>query len=401
MHRLLAASGLFLVLPLVGIPCWIALNSQDLESVDETGLVVERIELEDLANGYLRLEAAAGLIQWPDDSGAPPAPAQNSAALAALDVALEQRSFQVPEYDVLDPEDGPDIRGWMGLGDLLAQRARSRVGDPAPAFRDVETLLELGHRIESARGTDVLHTVVGWSIKGKALDALSELVPELRLSAREAREWVARIEAYRARDEDWRRTWAAEYQSMKGVWERTMTALDRGEFVGSDGETIRTGGWLPVSYLYQHNRTLQQHADRTREEQQKTLLPCSEIEEPAPSEFTLTDKLRLMLGPNSIGRILAEIAEPQVHSFHLRRCLSETQLSVAQALVGLRAHQVQHAELAATLEGLVPTYLPSVPSDGFNRAPLRYDPASRVLSSVAADLEGPSRGEKASFSIPF
>ena len=59
LRRAALSIALALTIPLVGIPCWIALNRQDLPDVDDSDLAIDRPALPADANGFNFLRAAA------------------------------------------------------------------------------------------------------------------------------------------------------------------------------------------------------------------------------------------------------------------------------------------------------------------------------------------------------
>ena len=55
-------------------------------------------------------------------------------------------------------------------------------------------------------------------------------------------------------------------------------------------------------------------------------------------------------------------------------------------MIAVRAYAAEHGELPATLAELVPAYLPQVPLDGYDGAPLRYSREKKLVWSVGDDL---------------
>jgi hypothetical protein len=114
---------------------------------------------------------------------------------------------------------------------------------------------------------------------------------------------------------------------------------------------------------------------------------CAELE--PPKEFVPEDgseKLRMILSPNSVGKIVLAISTPSSRRFQFRRCGSETALDATRAVLALEAYRRERGEIPGSLEELVPELLSEVPRDGFDGAPLRYLPEKAVVYSVGADL---------------
>ena len=145
---------------------------------------------------------------------------------------------------------------------------------------------------------------------------------------------------------------------------------------------------LPDGYVFQPNRTQQWLADHYRSAQRDSALVCTKLEftPPKPSDW---QRLRAMLDRNGLASVVFE-SHSDLLPFQQRRCLGDTELAATATLLGLRAHRRDHAELADSLEQLVPTYLASLPRDGFDGEPLRYSKTDRRLHSIGSD--GTDRG---------
>lgn len=72
-------------------------------------------------------------------------------------------------------------------------------------------------------------------------------------------------------------------------------------------------------------------------------------------------------------------------SFELdRRLIQQSTISANEAYLALALYQREHRELPATLDALVPDYLPAVPRDYFDGAPIRYSRDFRAVWSVGS-----------------
>ena len=92
------------------------------------------------------------------------------------------------------------------------------------------------------------------------------------------------------------------------------------------------------------------------------------------------------LAPNAAGRWLTRTATTILDRYQLRRCHQETHIAMLQAMVASRAFQRDHGRLPRGLDELVPAYLPRVPVDAYDGAPLRYSREKRRLHSIGDDL---------------
>jgi hypothetical protein len=66
---------------------------------------------------------------------------------------------------------------------------------------------------------------------------------------------------------------------------------------------------------------------------------------------------------------------------------ASARIRLARAILLLRAYELDHGRLPATLDELAPDYWASVPKDPFDEKPLRYDAAARRVWCVAENLK--------------
>ena len=61
-------------------------------------------------------------------------------------------------------------------------------------------------------------------------------------------------------------------------------------------------------------------------------------------------------------------------------------VAATQILIALRCYQLEHGDVAETLDELVPEYLDSVPLDDFDGKPMKYSKEKKVVYAVGKDL---------------
>jgi hypothetical protein len=415
MLRRLLRLGLAIAIALiVGVPGCVVWHSRDLPEVLDGDLAIPPLLIEDEeSNAYTHWERAAVALVWPEDTEGSLDPphlgdnwnpqraeqlvASNEVALAHLLRALEAPSFQVPRYDILDLDPVPVSLAVpsLQLAHVLAARAllSAERGETRAALEEALTAVHFGHRLQQAHRSNLFLMMTGAALKGRGLRIMREIAAHAPIDAALAREFATRLDGYRTEPETWSRMWAWEYQAHKTTWElvrdpqtRQLKSYEVAYLAERESDS-----WLisliPGAYVYHHNRSLTLEAEFTRSMQRDSFKPCAELE--PPTEFVPEDgfeRLRMILSPNSVGKIVLAISTPNLRDFQLRRCGSETALAATRAVLVLEAYRRERGKLPGSLEDLVPELLPEVPRDGFDGAPLRYLAERAVVYSVGADL---------------
>lgn len=98
----------------------------------------------------------------------------------------------------------------------------------------------------------------------------------------------------------------------------------------------------------------------------------------------------LSLGPNRQGRILGEIATPQLartDSCFETRWQVQSHLNGLRLITACRIYESRHGRLPATLDELVPELLGEVPRDPHDGKPFRYVRDRALVYCVGGDLK--------------
>jgi hypothetical protein len=241
MLRRLLRLGLAIAIALiVGVPSCVVWNSRDLPEVLDGDLTIPPLVIEDEeSNAYTHLERAAAALVWPEDpersidplhlgDGWDPQRAEqlvasNEVALAHLSRALEAPAFQMPSYDILDGDPGPDspaVRS-LRLAHVLAARAflSADRGETREALEEALTAVRIGHRLQQAHRSDLFCMMMGVHRKASGLGIMREIAAHAPIDAALAREFASRLDGYRTEPETWSRMWAWEYQKHKRMWD--------------------------------------------------------------------------------------------------------------------------------------------------------------------------------------
>ena len=77
---------------------------------------------------------------------------------------------------------------------------------------------------------------------------------------------------------------------------------------------------------------------------------------------------------------------PSFHGMIAARCKTKAVSRCCGLLLLLKAYQLDHGHLPATLDALVPDYLAQVPADPFDGKPMRYSAERKIVYSVGENL---------------
>jgi hypothetical protein len=421
MLRRLALRALGVLLALfAAAEIFIQANRGDLPEVDDSEFASAWKPVPDEGNGFLALrEAAAALVDgqaayelrrrfrvegvW-DDEAAQALVEKNAAALRALHSAVDAPAFQDPApRGVADPT--PEyVIGFQTIAQLAAVRtlSRARAGDDAGSLADALRAVGLGLRLQADPGSSLAEGLVGDTIQGIGLDAIRTASAYLEPTPSESRRLARDLGGLQPAAAAWRSILATEYRNMKESFALGARLEEEGKLPDSQNPLLRH--LVPQDYTFKPNATLALLAERTRRDQGNAGR-CPPLREPEGSLFSA---LLGLVGPNGLGWAISGIATVSRWTA-LHPCRAQVRIAATQALLGLRAHQLERGRLPDSLAELVPDYLDEVPRDPFDGAPLRYLPEQRLLYSVGADLldeGGAERGEEKElleprFPIPF
>jgi hypothetical protein len=383
----------------VGVSSCVAVRSRDLPDPGDADLLPTRVDLRPEEDGYPALRRAINELSYPTEDrelfGRVRRTLRGEAGLdaqlegmvvanrAALDQARQALAASRLRLPALEPaEEVPRVRFQL-LARLLSLEAHRDAlqGRTLRSIRAHLDAIALGHLLETAEGATLLDVMIGLSIKSIASESLRGSLSRIEIAPEESRSGARELALYHSSPEAWSRMWSEEYRTTKKnlltTWATTSPVVD---------VSLHPLSWLPASYAFQPNRTLESYAAFIRTRQKVSSLPCARM----PSDAALMSPkgwnlLHMALDRNGAGNVLVALATPNFARFQVRRCLGNTSLAATQALFGLRAYQREHRDLPEDLKALVPRYLESLPRDGFDDEVLRYSSSSRWLHSPGSD----------------
>lgn len=207
--------------------------------------------------------------------------------------------------------------------------------------------------------------MIALGVQRHSLLALDQITRDVSLTPSRAVALVRELEAQRIPAESWQRVLAGEYRFAKSA----LAARREGWWLGDDAT------WLlrvaPRALVYRPNRTLALVAERYRLLAHAFAEPCASASLPFGEERDRRVRSEILHG-NWAGAVGATEELPSYEQYNLRRCASETRISLVQAAIAARACSA-------------PDCLDVAPRDGFDGDPIRYDARHGIVYSMGAD----------------
>src|SRR5690606_3969828 len=145
-----------------------------------------------------------------------------------------------------------------------------------------------------------------------------------------------------------------------------------------------------LKLLFKPNQTIRLHADYTRRfislaHTDQRALGASNLDQ----DFAAKNNPKNGFNPvNLVGRLILSMTTGRMQPMLADTFDHQSRLSATQAYLAVRAYQQNHdGALPPTLNALVPDYLPAIPLDYYDRAPIRYSREFRAIWSLGRDGE--------------
>ncbi|MCX6955922.1 MAG: hypothetical protein NTV51_27585 [Verrucomicrobia bacterium] len=395
---LLVASG---VAALVLVVAFVFV-SRDEPPPDVRDLVRKPLELSDADNAYAILAAAAQSIdaspwasetdvyfdvargkKWDADRAAVWL-AANDHVWPAVVRAASIPSSQGPTIKSLtDPVD-PSADALRQLTELARIRAQylARTGRPQEAFEWLTTYLHAARRISDSNSL-LLVWLTGMSAQVSASQTLDTIIAQSAPSPETGRTLIQALEDIRPSPGALAMAIGNEHVMMQLLIEQLRPGGAQPP-MGNQGldAMLSVGRVFPL--VFKPHRTQRLHAEYFRK-----VIDLIDADWPTlrTASSSLTADLLGAGGPqwnpnNIAGRALLGDVTPNLQAAMVKRLRTQSAISATQALIALRLYEIEHGTLPEKLSDLVPQYLPKVPLDYFDRAPLRYSREFRAVWSV-------------------
>ncbi len=316
------------------------------------------------------------LLAHADAQGVWPLVAQALAAPRSQAAWPESFDSEYPETGQLRP------LAWLMI---LRATDEARRGDTRKSLQTLRDIFAIGTVIENG-STTLIHHLTAIAIKTQALDATRRVAITHPLSCDDLRFALATVRASRLNPENTRRTFRMELNSFHLALDNITNPKTRGSFRrllgGYTPFNVKSLGFDPkLTPLLKRNKTTRLYAERLREVirligQDGTAITTSNIDAP----FEPSSKIHQ---ENYLGRVLLNLVSPSWSKLLQTGVRHESAFSATEAFLALRHYALDHDRaLPATLDTLVPEYLPSLPRDHADGQPIRYSREFRALWSV-------------------
>ena len=306
---------------------------------------------------------------------------KNAAALSFLADFSLKSSYRPPELEDLSEYsfESPvtKMASLVQAAGLVCIRARisTTKGKVPQALDDAIRVAQIGQRLQDAQGGAVCY-MVGVLLKDMGLRTVRHIVRSAKIPAASLAPLIVRIGAFSDNEEGLKSALKLEYV-------QAANQIDRLAKGSVDRWPLKTG------YHFKPNRTKRLYAEHCRAALAEIGTPCGLLRDPSPKSYRLAPgTLGHLLTENAIGKILFSKGTGDSLKLLNRRCEDDFATSATQILLALKAHSLAAGAAPDSLRELVPGYLPKIPDDPFDGAPMRYSKEKRTVHSVGVSPEG-------------
>lgn len=362
--------------------------------IHDQELQVKRAVIPRDANAFYVLQDATNQLWWPeklerkisdlaintnwDDALAGTILASNRAVLAAWDAAAKLPDLQVPEASTAEDNMLPYLMSWKKMAQLAGVRENFLLhhGQDKEAFDQMASQIQLGCQMQNGHGVLIVY-LVGTAVKAMGLLEMQRTVGKSHLTPNELKNYIQQIEPKPGEISD---TFAnaikVEYQMQVNM----LRALRDGKIKG-EGLPRHWPGWP----LFDMDKTKALFASGALKLVKAA--PHYYSETAAARTETRPGMVSLFLSGNPVGQILYYMTMSALSDTLAIKSRDVVQVQATRVILALRAYQLIHGHLPASLDALVPEFLPAVPVDDFDGQPLRYSLERKIVYSVGKNLK--------------
>jgi hypothetical protein len=239
----------------------------------------------------------------------------------------------------------------------------------------------------------IIHYLIGFAVLDLSLTQVQDLALDNNAPPSELSRLSVALARLGPRSTGLIRALKGEYHySTSSVDSMQSGKLGIGEllhFGGCDGLGPRWRSDRIPGYFFTPNQTRLLFADFYRNMITNAALPYAEMTH-AGVEVSLglkSNKGRLFMSPNSVGKILCGLLVPAYDKVLERKCKSECNIAGTRLLLALASYERANGRLPEKLDDLVPDYINAVPADPYDGKPFRYVFSKGIVYSVGKDLK--------------
>jgi len=395
MKKLIFFIGFFIFLTFLGFVYFIF---RDIPRVDDSDLLLSKVEIPKEENAYYPLKEAIGKIYIPpekikaiddivykdiwDKKFVEELLEKNKDVFKIFKKASEYNYFQFPDLDPisyisLSSESKNFAVRLSDLSKLVIIKSKYLIkeGKEKEALDLIFGLIKIGHIIEEGLLHDSIIYSFGAQTKKYGLKALMNVVPYLHLSKEESKNYINRLENFKGNKEGLIRALKGDYMNFlkeKEVIEENL----RNEFKKNNfiARFINFPDYIIFAYFsYKPNETKKLIAELYRDVIDKSNKDCYEI------------KIEKLFPENLIGKMIYDRKIANVYKLIEIKCLETLYIEAAKTLLALKAYKIENENLPESLEELVPEYFSSLPKDPFDGKELKYSPEEKIIYSIKGE----------------
>jgi hypothetical protein len=237
---------------------------------------------------------------------------------------------------------------------------------------------------------NLLDVMVGMSLNTMAFDLLQE-VPLDRLSATTSALLVDALSRIpKALEAGVANAFQMEFNILKNTRELMLPAArQHAEVILKERQIFLTHA-RNGSYLLRPNKTHKLYADATRENIAQLMRGCHDgntmnLYVPEVPTSAIPFVTRLWFHENTLGELLYMATYPEFYSVIENVCEMSGRVDLLSAAIASARYRIEQGMYPDSLASLVPHYLQQVPTDQFDRKPIRYNETSGMIYSIGKD----------------
>lgn len=394
--------------------------AKDIAPIDDSDLQLQKVSVPDQDNAHFDLIKLGSIIYFPKDKKrtikdmtdgktwdaqlAEEIVSRNIQAFECFTQAAHKPKYQNPE--LADPANITMTIEfpWIPFCGQMTEFSTIRALYLAKQGKDKEALDEalhsvhIGQKIQEAQGGLIEH-LVATNMKKAGLNAVQKIIPSTKLSSVELKQYAQELNQYYGNENNFIRTLKIEYHAMSSMLDFLMVSNPAEAvtmFEEKESQELELNKKIKDKYYFQPNKTKLLFAEKIRTyiksvNQSYGEIKTTEMQQPAPTNPEISSE------ENAVGKYIFSIGSMQMPPLRLKmhQVYGDLSVAVTQAMLAIKAYKNDTNNYPASLNELVPDYLSSVPQDSFDRKPLKYSAAKKILYSVGEDLQdsGGSVGE--------
>ena len=383
---------------------------RDIPKVDDSDLLLSKVEIPKEENAYYLLKEAVGKIYIPrdkikaideivykdtwDKEFIEELLEKNKDVFEIFKKATEYNYFQFPDLDTISyislSSESKNVA--LRLSDLsklviIKSKYLIKEGKGKEALDLIFGLIKIGHMIEEGFIHDSIIYSFGAQTKKYGLKALIEAVPYLYLSKEESKNYINRLENFKGNKEGLIRALKGDYMNFlkeKEVIEENL----RNEFKKNNfiARFINFPDDIIFAYFsYKPNEAKKLIADLYRDVIDKANKDCYEIETKNYKFKMPKSEIKRIFTKNLVGKTIYDKKAANIYTPLEIKCLETLYIESAKTLLALKAYKIENGNLPKSLEELVPEYFSFIPEDPFDGKALKYSPEEKIIYSIKGE----------------